>query len=75
MAIKTLKYDKLYKNIMGVLSSAILLVTIKAEMRSNSKLLEAAPTPRVAKRGVLNGNRHEYQIKKTIRFKENDYIP
>jgi len=38
-----------------VLSSAQLLVIIKAEMHSNSELLEAAPTPRVAKRSVLDG--------------------
>ncbi len=55
MAIKTLKANKLYKIIWSVLSSAPLLVTIKAEMRSNSDLLEAAPKPRVAKRGVLDG--------------------
>ncbi len=40
---------------MAVLSSAILLVTIKAELRSNSELLEAAPTRKVAKRRVLDG--------------------
>ena len=55
MVIKTLRSNKLYKIIWGVLSSALLLVTIKAEMRSHSELLKVAPTPRVAKRGVLDG--------------------
>gem|GEM_PF-3286868 len=55
MAIKTLRYSELYEIIWTILSSAQLLVTIKAEIRSNSELLKAAPTPRVAKKCVLDG--------------------
>ncbi len=55
MAIKTLISYQLYETMWNVLSSAPFLVTIKAEMRSHSELLETAPTPRVAKRSVLDG--------------------
>jgi len=55
MAIKTIRSNMIYEIIWIVLSSAQLLVTIKAEMRSNSGLLKAAATPRVAKRCVMDG--------------------
>ena len=55
MAIKTLRYNQLHIIITAVLSSALLLVAIKAELRSNSELLEATPTRRAAKRSVLDG--------------------
>jgi len=55
MAIKTFENIPLYINTRQFLPSMLILVTIKAELRSNSGLLEAAPTRRVAKRSVLDG--------------------
>ncbi len=55
MAIKTLKDNELDEIAVTVLSSGLLLVAIKAELRSNSRLLETTPTHRGAKRSRLDG--------------------